>query len=107
MVSSLIVSSLHSTSAISASVVAIASRRLLSTSLRAQQAAAAANEEQAKSKGTWATFAEYRRNIIKRDPVTMATRNNIMAPHMKEVKKPEEELEREKSFETLAKKVAY
>lgn len=57
--------------------------------------------------GTFATFAEYRQAIIKRDPATMETRNNIMATHEKVLDEPDGEKVLDDDFNNLAKKVAY
>ncbi|VEU23192.1 DEKNAAC104320 [Brettanomyces naardenensis] len=86
--------------------IGFASRRLFSSGLMALQSGTSEVKEAA-NRGTFATFAEYREAIIKRDPVTMETRNSIMAPHEKKVAEPEGEKEEDQGFKDLAKKVAY
>ena len=103
----MLVRSLGLATSASSVATAIATKRLLSTSIRAMHAQSAAQSKGNGKNGTWATFAEYREAIIKRDPVTMETRNNIMAQHSRLVNEPEGEKVEEKSFKDLAKRVAY
>ncbi|QPG77143.1 hypothetical protein FOA43_004547 [Brettanomyces nanus] len=98
----------------SAALFGLASKRLFSTTVRLAQATradtkstSAGTASQNANHGTFATFAEYREAIIKRDPVTMETRNNIMAPHERRVAEPEGERVEDQTFRDLAKKVAY
>jgi len=103
----MLVRSLGLATTFSSVATAVAAKRLLSTSIRAVHAQSAAQAKGHGKNGTWSTFAEYREAIIKRDPVTMETRNNIMAQHSRRVNEPEGERVEERSFKDLAKRVAY